>query len=131
MPPSHRFPLRLLLMLLCAATFLPGSAAQVSPNPTGSSSPEAWWKHAVIYEIYPRCFQDSDGDGVGDLNGIIQRLDYLQQLGVDAIWLTPIYPSPRQTSDMTSPTTRRSIRNTARSRTSTAWFAKRSGATSA
>jgi alpha-glucosidase len=53
-----------------------------------------WWKYAVIYEIYPRSFQDSDGDGVGDLNGITARLDYLQQLGVDAIWLTPIYPSP-------------------------------------
>ena len=95
MPSSHRFPLRLVPVLLCAAILLPGSAAQVSPNPTGSSAPEAWWKHAVIYEIYPRSFQDSDGDGVGDLNGIIQRLDYLQQLGVDAIWLTPIYPSPQ------------------------------------
>jgi glycosidase len=48
----------------------------------------------VIYEIYPRSFQDTDGDGVGDLNGVTRRLDYLQQLGVDAIWLTPFYPSP-------------------------------------
>jgi len=54
-----------------------------------------WWKHAVIYEIYPRSFQDSNGDGVGDLNGITARLSYLQDLGVDAIWLTPIYPSPQ------------------------------------
>lgn len=54
-----------------------------------------WWKHAVIYEIYPRSFQDSDGDGIGDLNGITQRLDYLQSLGVDALWLSPIYPSPQ------------------------------------
>jgi len=54
-----------------------------------------WWKHAVIYEIYPRSFQDSNGDGVGDLNGITSRLSYLQDLGVDAIWLTPIYPSPQ------------------------------------
>ncbi len=54
-----------------------------------------WWKNAVIYEIYPRSFQDSNGDGIGDLNGIIQRLDYLQELGVDAIWLTPVYPSPQ------------------------------------
>jgi alpha-glucosidase len=55
---------------------------------------DPWWKHAVIYEIYPRSFQDSNGDGVGDLNGITQRLDYLQKLGIDAIWIAPIYPSP-------------------------------------
>lgn len=55
---------------------------------------EPWWTHAVIYEIYPRSFQDSDGDGVGDLNGVTRRLDYLQALGIDAIWLTPFYPSP-------------------------------------
>jgi alpha-glucosidase len=60
-----------------------------------NSSDQDWWKNAVIYEIYPRSFQDSNGDGIGDLNGIIQRLDYLQQLGVDAIWLTPVYPSPQ------------------------------------
>jgi len=54
-----------------------------------------WWKHAVIYEIYPRSFQDSNGDGVGDLNGITSRLDYLKDLGVDAIWITPMYPSPQ------------------------------------
>ena len=59
----------------------------------GNNDP--WWKHAVIYEIYPRSFQDSNGDGIGDLNGITQRLDYLQALGVDAIWLSPIYPSPQ------------------------------------
>ena len=54
----------------------------------------SWWKHAVIYEIYPRSFQDSNGDGIGDLNGIIERLDYLVRLGVDAVWISPIYPSP-------------------------------------
>lgn len=53
-----------------------------------------WWTHAVIYEIYPRSFQDSNGDGVGDLKGVTRRLDYLKDLGVDAIWLTPFYPSP-------------------------------------
>jgi len=58
-------------------------------------SSDPWWKHAIFYEIYPRSFQDSDGDGIGDLNGITQRLDYLQSLGVDAIWLSPIYPSPQ------------------------------------
>jgi alpha-glucosidase len=53
-----------------------------------------WWKHAVIYEVYPRSFQDSNGDGIGDLDGILLRLDYLVDLGVDAIWISPIYPSP-------------------------------------
>src|SRR6202522_913317 len=54
----------------------------------------AWWQSAVIYEIYPRSFQDSNADGIGDLNGILQRLDYLVQLGIDAIWISPIYRSP-------------------------------------
>ena len=53
-----------------------------------------WWKSGVIYQIYPRSFQDTDGDGVGDLRGIEARLDYLQTLGVDALWLSPIFPSP-------------------------------------
>jgi alpha-glucosidase len=53
-----------------------------------------WWRDAVVYQIYPRSFQDSDGDGIGDLNGIQSRLDHLVDLGVDAIWLSPIYPSP-------------------------------------
>jgi alpha-glucosidase len=58
-------------------------------------SPEPWWTHAVIYEVYPRSFQDSNGDGIGDINGIASRLDYLKELGVDAIWITPMYPSPQ------------------------------------
>jgi oligo-1,6-glucosidase len=54
-----------------------------------------WWKSAVVYQIYPRSFADSDGDGIGDLNGIIGRLDYLATLGVDVVWLSPIYRSPQ------------------------------------
>src|ERR687895_1552295 len=57
-------------------------------------SSAAWWRSAVIYEIYVRSFADSDGDGLGDLPGIRARLPYLRELGVDAIWLTPFYPSP-------------------------------------
>ena len=55
---------------------------------------KAWWKEAVIYQIYPRSFADSNGDGIGDLNGIIAHLDYLQTLGIDVIWLSPVYKSP-------------------------------------
>ncbi|HEX3662839.1 MAG TPA: alpha-glucosidase [Acidobacteriaceae bacterium] len=68
--------------------------AQQAVRPSAFDNPN-WYKNAVIYEIYPRSFQDSNGDGIGDLNGITSRLDYLQKMGIDAIWLTPIYPSPQ------------------------------------
>ena len=53
-----------------------------------------WWKRGIVYQVYPRSFQDTNGDGVGDLEGIRQRLGYLAWLGVDAIWISPIFPSP-------------------------------------
>lgn len=53
-----------------------------------------WWKKAVVYQIYPRSFKDSNGDGIGDLNGITEKLDYLKKLGVDVIWISPMYCSP-------------------------------------
>ena len=56
---------------------------------------EAWWKEAVVYQIYPRSFRDSDGDGVGDIRGIVEKLDYLEELGVTVVWLSPVYPSPQ------------------------------------
>lgn len=55
---------------------------------------KAWWKESVVYQIYPRSFKDSNGDGVGDLNGITEKLDYLKELGIDVIWLSPVYQSP-------------------------------------
>jgi alpha-glucosidase len=82
------------LAMFLAAT---GLAAQTTVV-AGAAEPtidNTWWKHAVIYEIYPRSFQDSNGDGIGDLNGITERLGYLQALGVDAIWISPMYPSPQ------------------------------------
>ena len=91
------FRLRALLLALCmAATGLAAQSSGVVAAPHASTASDGpWWKHAVIYEIYPRSFQDSNGDGVGDLNGITERLDYLQALGVDAIWISPMYPSPQ------------------------------------
>ena len=55
---------------------------------------KAWWKEAVVYQIYPRSFCDSNGDGIGDLNGITGKLEYLADLGIDVIWLSPVYKSP-------------------------------------
>ena len=63
-----------------------------TPHPPTDRQP--WWQTAVFYQIYPRSFADSNGDGIGDLAGIISRLDYLQDLGTGAIWLSPHYPSP-------------------------------------
>src|SRR5258708_24570934 len=53
-----------------------------------------WWQRGIVYQVYPRSFMDTNGDGVGDLAGVLARLDYLQWLGVDAIWVSPIFPSP-------------------------------------
>ena len=72
----------------------PGNKGQAEQK-RNQAEVKDWWKNAVIYEIYPRSFQDTNGDGIGDLNGITERLDYLKELGVDAIWLTPVYPSPQ------------------------------------
>ena len=73
------------------------SASHGEPKPAAATPrwDPNWWKGAVIYEVYPRSFADTNGDGIGDLNGITAHLDYLQQLGVDGIWITPFYPSPQ------------------------------------
>lgn len=96
-----------LLALLLLTSLLIGctpvtSAPQTTPitdslqteAPPLEMGPAPWWKEAVFYEIFVRSFNDSDGDGIGDFNGVTQKLDYLTKLGIDAIWLMPIHPSP-------------------------------------
>src|SRR3974390_2671481 len=77
-------------LFLCV--MLPGVGA--SQNKLDAEGHQ-WWQHAVFYELYPRSFADSNNDGIGDLNGIAAKLDYLKDLGVDAIWITPCFPSPQ------------------------------------
>ena len=72
---------------------------------------KAWWKEAVVYQIYPRSFMDSNGDGIGDLNGITEKLEYLKELGIDVIWLSPVYQSPNDEMDMISAIIRQSWKN--------------------
>ncbi len=67
---------------------------EADTKPVSKSNEHYWWKEAVIYQIYPRSFKDGNGDGIGDLRGIIEKLDYLKELGVDALWLSPIFDSP-------------------------------------
>ncbi|KAK3939397.1 glycoside hydrolase superfamily [Diplogelasinospora grovesii] len=74
-----------------------GAAAMMTPDPYGSSIMDLgrnWWRESIIYEIYVQSFQDTNGDGIGDIPGVIQRLDYLKKLGVDMLWLTPVNKSP-------------------------------------
>ncbi len=100
----YTLPRRLRLALACLAPLLlcpfqlpaqTGDAAADLAAAARPSNDQTWWKHAFVYEIYPRSFADSNGDGIGDLNGITAHLDYLQKLGVDAIWIAPMYPSPQ------------------------------------
>src|ERR1039457_3999873 len=96
--PGARFrslgPVALAAAILAICSLSPGTPGFAAHAQDASTS-APWWKHAVVYEIYPRSFQDSNGDGIGDLNGITSRLDYLKGLGIDAIWISPRYPSPQ------------------------------------
>src|SRR6266850_1530258 len=65
-----------------------------APEARGTPSTYLWWQRGTIYQVYPRSFMDSNGDGVGDLRGLISKLDYLQSLGIDVVWLNPVYKSP-------------------------------------
>lgn len=82
---------RLVLLVLMAYCFT--AEAQYSPGPSDSSS--VWWKNTTIYQIYPRSFADSNNDGIGDLRGIINKLDYINGLGFETIWVSPFYESPQ------------------------------------
>jgi alpha-glucosidase len=80
--------------LVCACILGLAAAAQTTSH-AGDAAGQQWWQNAVFYEIYPRSFADSNNDGVGDLKGIASKLDYLKELGVDAIWISPCFPSPQ------------------------------------
>jgi alpha-glucosidase len=82
------------IAVVIGSVLLPCAALSQISAPAGSDVP--WWKHAVFYEIYPRSFADSNNDGIGDLNGITSKLSYLDDLGIDAIWISPCYPSPQK-----------------------------------
>ena len=77
--------------LLCISIFSCQQNREVQNTDTINN---AWWKESIIYQIYPRSFKDSNGDGINDLQGIISELDYIKSLGIDAVWLNPIYTSP-------------------------------------
>ena len=83
----------LLLIAFVASLFVTKSA--ITQNKAIDAEGHAWWQHAVFYEIYPRSFADGNNDGIGDLKGITSKLDYLKDLGVDAIWISPCFPSPQ------------------------------------
>jgi oligo-1,6-glucosidase len=87
--------LELLLPLLAACAHTAPPATTPSPPAVEVTAPRrAWWKEVVVYQVYPRSFQDSDNNGVGDLRGIVSRLNYIKSLGVDVVWLNPVYQSP-------------------------------------
>jgi alpha-glucosidase len=85
----------MLILLFLVLLMTPAGAGAQGKAGTVDAEGHQWWRHAVFYEIYPRSFADSNNDGVGDLKGITSKLDYLQDLGVDAIWITPCFPSPQ------------------------------------
>lgn len=93
----------------CLGIFLALITAAGSASATAKVESTPWWQSAVVYQVYPRSFQDSNGDGIGDLRGIISRLDYLKELGVDAVWISPFIHLRCGTLAMTSPTTLISI----------------------
>ena len=91
---TRRDALRLIAVPLAGLTFAGRPGLLLAQAEAGGDETRRWWKEAVVYQIYPRSFMDSDGDGVGDLPGIVSKLDYIAALGVNVVWLCPHYPSP-------------------------------------
>lgn len=85
-----------IFFFVCSTAIFFSCKSKSKPAGADTGTERKWWKEATVYQIYPRSFQDSDGDGVGDLKGIISRLDYIKSLGIDAVWLNPIYESPNK-----------------------------------
>lgn len=81
-------------MLILLSMISCNNAPEKAPSAAETNSQKKWWKEAVVYQVYPRSFKDSDGDGVGDLKGLTGQLDYVKSLGIDIVWLNPIYGSP-------------------------------------
>ncbi len=85
---------RLLFIFIFISLVLPFEKSFSQSNNSADITDKKWWKEAIVYQIYPRSFKDIDGDGIGDLKGIISKLDYIKSLGINAVWLNPIYSSP-------------------------------------
>ncbi len=90
----HKKTIRMVATLVVLGSLSIAALAQARSESVDAAGHQ-WWQNGVFYEIYPRSFADSNNDGVGDLNGITSKLDYLKDLGVDAIWITPCFPSPQ------------------------------------
>src|SRR5690606_24186288 len=94
-PPQHTYSLRPTPgQRRCARALWNSARPRTFEAPAAMQATKDWWRGAVIYQIYPRSFMDTNGDGVGDLPGITERLDYVASLGVDAIWISPFFKSP-------------------------------------
>jgi oligo-1,6-glucosidase len=89
---KYSFALLSLCLVMASCKLMPKEKEEAKKDEVKKT----WWKEATVYQIYPRSFKDSDGDGVGDLKGIISKLDYIKSLGIDAVWLNPIYASPNK-----------------------------------
>jgi oligo-1,6-glucosidase len=84
------------MAMACNTASEKSAVKNTTPSVSDSLSEKKWWKEALVYQIYPRSFKDSDGDGVGDIKGIVSKLDYVKSLGVDMVWLNPVYASPNK-----------------------------------